>query len=62
MVVANSSGHCQAVMPWVKTQRRNSRGQRLYRSPSGRMFTLKQIRTYKATHGFSRPVRPKRKR
>jgi hypothetical protein len=49
-------------MPWTKTSRRNSRGARLYRSPSGRMFTLKQIRAYKATKGFSRPVRAKRRK
>jgi hypothetical protein len=32
-----------------------------YRSPSGRLFTRKQVVAYYATGGFSRPVRKTRK-
>jgi len=47
-------------MPWTKTNKRNSRGQRLYRSPSGKLWTRKQIGAYKATGGFKRKVRKRR--
>jgi len=33
-----------------------------YKSPSGRVFTKKQVIAYYATGGFQRPVRRKRKR
>lgn len=35
-------------------------GKNRYRSPSGRMWTAKQVRAYKATGGFKR--RPRKKR
>jgi len=49
-------------MPWRKTGKRNSRGAKLYRSPSGKLWTQRQIRAYKATGGFKRSVHPKRRR
>lgn len=37
-------------------------GKNVYKSPSGRTFTAKQVRAYEATDGFKRPVRkPQRK-
>jgi hypothetical protein len=48
-------------MPWKKTGRKNPRGQRLYRSPSGKMWTSKQIAAYKATGGFKRAPRKRRR-
>jgi hypothetical protein len=48
-------------MPWKATGKRNARGQKLYRSPSGKKWTQKQIAAYKATKGFKRPVRSKRR-
>jgi len=47
-------------VPWKATGRKNSRGQKLYRSPSGKLWTLKQIRKYKATGGFKHGMRRKR--
>ena len=47
-------------MPWTKTRKKNARGQKLYRSPSGKLWTKKQIGAYKATKGFKRPVRKRR--
>ena len=35
-------------------------GKNRYRSPSGRLWTAKQVRAYKATGGFKR--RPRKKR
>ena len=34
------------------TGKRNSRGQKLYRSPSGKKWTIRQIRPYKAKKSF----------
>jgi hypothetical protein len=48
-------------MPWKSTGKKNSRGQKLYRSPSGKLWTKKQIGAYKATGGFKRAPRPKRR-
>jgi hypothetical protein len=33
-----------------------------YRSPSGRVFTKKQVIAYYATDGFKRPARSKRRK
>lgn len=43
-------------MPFVKV------GPDRYRSPSGRIFTLKQVVAYYATNGFRRKVRRTRRR
>jgi len=48
-------------MPWKATGRKNSRGAKLYRSPSGKLWTKRQIAAYKATGGFKRAVRSKRR-
>jgi hypothetical protein len=44
-------------MPFTKILRGKDRGK--YRSPSGRVYTLQQIRAYYATGGWARPVRSK---
>lgn len=36
-------------------------GPNKYRSPSGRIFTAKQVKAYYATKGFSRKPRKKKK-
>jgi hypothetical protein len=38
-------------MPFTRLKRKNKRGQRLYRSPSGRTFTEKQVKLYYAKGG-----------
>lgn len=43
-------------MPFTKV------GKNKYRSPSGRIFTKKQVIAYYATGGFKRPVRKKRRK
>ena len=37
-------------------------GKNRYRSPSGKIFTLKQVRAYYATGGFKREPRKKKKK
>ncbi len=36
-------------------------GRNRYRSPSGQIFTKRQVQTYYATNGFKKPVRKKQK-
>jgi len=45
-------------MPFKRITSGKGRGK--YRSPSGRVFTRKQVRLYYATGGFKRPVRARR--
>jgi hypothetical protein len=44
-------------MPFTKILRGKNQGK--YTSESGRIYTLRQIRAYYATGGWSRPVRKK---
>ncbi len=44
-------------MPWKKITKGKWKGR--YISPSGRVYTLRQIRAYYATGRWSRPVRKK---
>jgi hypothetical protein len=44
-------------MPFVKILEGENKGK--YRTPSGRVWTLKQIRAYFATNKWSRPVQSK---
>lgn len=37
-------------------------GPNKYRSPSGRIFTLKQVKAYYATQGFKREPRKRKKK
>ena len=46
-------------MPFKKITKGKNRGK--YRSPSGRVYTAKQVRAYYATKGWKRPVRKRRK-
>jgi len=43
-------------MPFTKI------GPNKYRSPSGRIFTKKQVIAYYASGGFKRPIRKRKKR
>ena len=45
-------------MPFTKITKGKNRGK--YKSPSGRIYTLKQIRAYYATDGWARPVQLKK--
>jgi hypothetical protein len=45
-------------MPFKRITRGTNKGK--YRSPSGRVFTKKQVRLYHATGGFKRAPRRKR--
>lgn len=47
-------------MPFKKITRGKSRGK--YRSPSGRVFTKKQVRMYYATKGFRKNLIRRRRR
>jgi hypothetical protein len=47
-------------MPFKKIRKGKGRGK--YRSPSGRIYTSKQVRAYYATGGWKRPVRKRRRR
>lgn len=42
-------------MPFKRAGKRG--GKRMYKSPSGKRYTGKQVRAYYATKGWSRPVR-----
>ena len=41
-------------MPFTKITRGKNKGK--FRTPEGRIWTLKQVRTYYVTDGFKRPV------
>lgn len=45
-------------MPFTKIASGKNKGK--YKSPSGRIYTAKQVRAYYATKGWSRPVRRKK--
>lgn len=47
-------------MPFTKIKRGKGRGK--YRSPSGRVYTIKQVRLYYATKGFTKKLRRRKKR
>jgi hypothetical protein len=46
-------------MPFTKITKGKGRGK--YRSPSGRIYTAKQVRAYYATGGWKRKVRRKKR-
>ena len=46
-------------MPFKKITRGKNKGK--YRSPSGRIYTAKQVRAYYATNGFKRKPRKRKK-
>lgn len=48
------------IMPFTKIAEGKNKGK--YVSPSGRVYTLKQVRAYHATGGWNRPVRKKENR
>jgi hypothetical protein len=47
-------------MPFKKITSGKGRGK--FRSPSGRVYTKRQVRAYYATGGWKRPVRSARRR
>jgi hypothetical protein len=49
---ANRSDEASSIMPFKKIKRGKAKSK--YRSPSGRIFTAKQVRLYYATKGFKR--------
>ena len=47
-------------MPFTKIKKGKNKGK--YKSPSGRVYTARQVRAYYATDGFKRKPRKRRKR
>jgi hypothetical protein len=47
-------------MPFKKIK--SGKGKGKYKSPSGRVYTAKQVRAYYATGGWKRKVRAKRRK
>jgi len=45
-------------MPFIKLKKGKGRGK--YKSPSGRVFTKKQVKLYHASNGFKKKRKPKR--